>query len=213
VGVPRAYFYERLEDEVAGAVEAALAELRRMGAEVRELDLPDVEAGVNATFGIVIPEAQAIHAESLRTRRADFGADVLALLTAPTGDALDLVESLRARDALTAAMRAALETVDLLVTPTTPIVAAKIGQETVRCGGVEEPIVNAMIRCTAPFNATGLPALSLPCGFTRAGLPIGLQLVVRPFDEVTLVRAGHAYEQATSWHERRPPLERATIAE
>jgi aspartyl-tRNA(Asn)/glutamyl-tRNA(Gln) amidotransferase subunit A len=61
-----------------------------------------------------------------------------------------------------------------------------------------------MIRCTAPFNATGLPALSLPCGFTRSGLPIGLQLVGRPFDEATVLRAGHAYEQATEWHARTP---------
>jgi aspartyl-tRNA(Asn)/glutamyl-tRNA(Gln) amidotransferase subunit A len=64
--------------------------------------------------------------------------------------------------------------------------------------------MNAMIRCTAPFNATGLPALSLPCGFTRAGLPVGLQIAGRPFDEVTVLRAGHAYEQATGWHEKRP---------
>ena len=63
-----------------------------------------------------------------------------------------------------------------------------------------------MIRCTAPFNATGLPALSVPCGFTSAGLPIGLQIVGRPFDEATVLRAGHAYEQATEWHLRKPAL-------
>ena len=99
----------------------------------------------------------------------------------------------------------ALESVDLLVTPTAPIVAARIGEETVRYGGVEESILMAMIRCTAPFNATGLPALSVPCGFTRAGLPMGLQLVGRPFDEGTVLRAGHAYERVTEWHERTPP--------
>ncbi|HEY7293815.1 MAG TPA: amidase family protein, partial [Dehalococcoidia bacterium] len=65
--------------------------------------------------------------------------------------------------------------------------------------------ITAMTRCTAPFNATHLPALSLPCGFTRAGLPIGLQIAGRPFDEATVLRAGHAYEQATDWHTRRPP--------
>jgi len=113
---------------------------------------------------------------------------------------------LRARDALSVSMRRALESVDLLVTPTTPIVAARIGQEMIRYGGIEESILSAMIRCTAPFNATGLPALSLPCGFTRAGLPVGLQLAGRPFDESTVLRAGHAYEQATQWHLRTPPI-------
>jgi len=103
-------------------------------------------------------------------------------------------------------MRCALESVDLLVTPTTPLVAARIGHETVRYGGVEESILAAMIRCTAPFNATGLTALSLPCGFTRASLPVVLQIAGRPFDGVTVLRAGHAYEQATEWHERTPVL-------
>jgi aspartyl-tRNA(Asn)/glutamyl-tRNA(Gln) amidotransferase subunit A len=116
------------------------------------------------------------------------------------------MRALRTRDAFVAAMRGTLESVDLLLTPTTPIVAARIGEDTVRYGGGEEPTLMAMIRCTAPFNATGLPALSLPCGFTRAGLPVGLQLVGRPFDEATVLRAAHAYERATEWHERKPPL-------
>jgi aspartyl-tRNA(Asn)/glutamyl-tRNA(Gln) amidotransferase subunit A len=173
-------------------------------ADGRDVDVPNVEAGLAATLGLSPRRRRS--AQALRTRPADFGADVLALLTAPTPDAMAVMASLRARDGLSAAMRVVLESVDLLVTPTTPIVAAKIGQETVRFGGVEDTVLNAMIRCTAPFNATGLPALSLPCGFTRAGLPVGLQLVGRPFDEVTVVRAGHAYEQATGWHERRAPL-------
>jgi aspartyl-tRNA(Asn)/glutamyl-tRNA(Gln) amidotransferase subunit A len=141
---------------------------------------------------------------ALRERPTDFGADVGDLLANPTPDTASLMLALRARDALSVAMRCVLESVDLLVTPTTPIVAARIGQETVCYGGIEEPILLAMIRYTAPFNATGLPALSLPCGFARAGLPIGLQLAGRPFDEATVLRAGHAYEQATEWHRRAP---------
>lgn len=206
VGVPREYFFAHLEDEVAEAVEQAIAELRRLGADVREVTIPGVEAGLGALFGLVGAEAREIHAESLRTRRADFGADVGALLDGPAPDSEDLMLALRARDALTVAMRVALESVDLLVTPTTPIVAARIGAETIRYGGTEDSVLGAMIRCTAPFNATGLPALSLPCGFTRAGLPVGLQIAGRPFDECNVLRAGHAYEQATGWHERTPKL-------
>ncbi len=206
IGIPRGYFYDHLEDDVAAAVERAIAELRRLGADVRDVEIPGVADGVGALFGLVLAEAQEIHADALRTRPADFGADVRGLLTSPSPDAAMLMLGLRARDALTVSMRRVLESVDLLVTPTTPIVAARIGQDTIRYGGLEESILSAMIRCTAPFNATGLPALSIPCGFTGAGLPVGLQFAGRPFDEVTVLRAGHAYEQATEWHLSQPPL-------
>jgi aspartyl-tRNA(Asn)/glutamyl-tRNA(Gln) amidotransferase subunit A len=206
IGVPRAYFFDRLEDEVRAAVEQALAELRRLGADVRDVEIRGIEEGFGAIFGLVLAEAQEIHAHSLRTRPADFGADVRELLSPPAPDARSLMLGLRARDALSVSMRTAFESVDLLVTPTTPIVAARIGQENIRYDGFDESVFGAMIRCTGPFNTTGLPALSLPCGFTRAGLPVGLQIVGRPFDEVTIVRAGHAYEQATEWHERVPAL-------
>ncbi len=206
IGVPRGFFFDHLDDEVAAAVERAIAELRALGADVRDVALSGVEEGVASTFGLVLAEAQEIHAESLRTRPQDFGADVRDLLANQAPDTTLLMAALRARDALTVAMRSALETVDVFVTPATPIVAARIGEEVVRYGGMEEPIIFAMIRCTAPFNATGLPALALPCGFTRAGLPIGLQIAGRPFDEATVLRVGHAYERATEWHERVPPL-------
>jgi aspartyl-tRNA(Asn)/glutamyl-tRNA(Gln) amidotransferase subunit A len=206
VGVPRAWFFERLDGEVAAAVECALGELARLGAEVRDVALPGVGDALAGIFAFVLAEAQAIHAESLRTRPQDFGADVLALLRSPTPDGAALMGSLRARDALTAAMRGLLESVDVLVTPTTPIAAPRIGEDAVRVAGADEPLLAVMIRNTAPFNATRLPTLSLPCGFTRAGLPIGLQVAGRPFDEATVLRAGHAYEQATEWHLRTPPL-------
>jgi aspartyl-tRNA(Asn)/glutamyl-tRNA(Gln) amidotransferase subunit A len=206
VGVPRAWFFERLDGEVAAAVECALGELARLGAEVRDVALPGVGDALAGIFAFVLAEAQAIHAESLRTRPQDFGADVLALLRSPTPDTAALMSSLRARDSLTAAMRGLLESVDVLVTPTTPIAAPRIGEDAVRVAGADEPLLAVMIRNTAPFNATRLPTLSLPCGFTRAGLPIGLQVAGRPFDEATVLRAGHAYEQATEWHLRTPPL-------
>ena len=206
IGIPRAYFFAQLDGEVAAAVERAIGELRRLGADVRDVEVVGVEAGMGALFGLVLAEAQEIHAHSLRTRPADFGADVRELLLGAAPDVPSLMVGLRARDTLSASMRCVLESVDLLVTPTTPIVAARIGQETVRCGALEESILGAMIRCTAPFNATGLPALSLPCGFTEAGLPVGLQIVGRPFDEVTVLRVGHAYEQATEWHARAPGI-------
>ena len=206
IGVPRGYFFAQLEEDVATVVEEALAELGRLGARVREVDIPGVPEGVGGLFGHVLAEAQEIHAHALRTRGQDFGPDLQALLGSPAPDTAALMAGLRACDALTAATRQVLEEVDVLVTPTTPITAVPIGQESVSYGGVEEPVLMAMIRCTAPFNASHLPALSLPCGFSRAGRPVGLQIVGRPFDERLVLRVGHAYERSMDWHLRSPDL-------
>jgi aspartyl-tRNA(Asn)/glutamyl-tRNA(Gln) amidotransferase subunit A len=101
-------------------------------------------------------------------------------------------------------MRRTLEAVDVLVTATVPYAAPRIARE-VQIGGADEDLLMRMIRLTSPFNLTRVPVLSVPCGFTASGLPIGLQIAGRPFDEATVLRAGHAYEQATDWHRRRPP--------
>jgi aspartyl-tRNA(Asn)/glutamyl-tRNA(Gln) amidotransferase subunit A len=206
IGIPRDWFFDHLQDGVATAVEAAVGTLSSLGAELVDVDIPGVAEGTGAILGIVLAEAQEIHSRALAERPQDFGADVGAILGSEAPDTEGIMAALRARDALTVAMRETLESVDLLLTPATPIVAAPIGQEMVTYGGVEEPILAAMIRCTGPFNATGLPAISLPCGFDAGGLPVGLQLAGRPFDEALVLRAAHAYEQATDWHQRTPAI-------
>jgi aspartyl-tRNA(Asn)/glutamyl-tRNA(Gln) amidotransferase subunit A len=195
VGIPRAYFYERLDDAVRAAVEQALDVLRGLGAELHDVEIPGLQGFMPGALGVVLAEAQAYHAEALAQRPGDFGADVSAILSQPGPSTAEFVAGRRAMYGMTEAMRGALEEVDVLVTPTTPVPATRIGQETVEYGGAEDPVLVAMIRCTWPFNATRLPALSIPCGFTADGLPIGLQLAGRPLDEATVLRAGHAYEQ------------------
>jgi aspartyl-tRNA(Asn)/glutamyl-tRNA(Gln) amidotransferase subunit A len=106
--------------------------------------------------------------------------------------------------AYTEGVRAVLVEVDLLACPTTPIAAPPIGVDNVTIQGVELPYPVAAIMNTAPFNMTGTPAVSVPCGSTATGLPIGLQLAGRPFDEVTVLQVAHSYEQATDWHIRTP---------
>ncbi len=207
VGVPRRYFYDRLDDEVRAALEAAIRTFGELGATVVDVEIPGVEEVILPLFAIVQAEALDIHAESLAKRRSDIGADVLALLDQPVPTSIDLARGLRASYLLVEKMRRALEGVDVLVTATTPIPAVRFGQETVLLGGREDPTIFAMIVCTAPFNATRLPALSLPCGFTKSSLPIGLQIVGRPFDEATVLRTGASYEQATGWHLQRPKLD------
>jgi aspartyl-tRNA(Asn)/glutamyl-tRNA(Gln) amidotransferase subunit A len=206
IGVPRNYFFDNLEDDIAAAIEQSIVVLQQLGAQISDVEIDGIPERLGATFGMVLAEAQAIHAESLKRCPQDFGADVLDILTSYAMTTADLLAGLQACAGLTVTLREALEEVDILLTPTTPVTAVPIGQQLVRYGNIEESVLGAMIRCTAPFNVTHLPALSLPCGFNSGGLPIGLQLVGRPFDEANILRVGHAYERATDWHLRVPRL-------
>jgi aspartyl-tRNA(Asn)/glutamyl-tRNA(Gln) amidotransferase subunit A len=201
VGVPRAYFYERLDDDVRVVVQEALDAFQKLGARIQDVDIPGVGTLPPGMWAV---EAREVHAEALAARPDDFGRDVYALLTGPTPSGTEIAAQRRIVHAVTEAMRRTLEEVDVLVTPTMIIPAARIGQQSVRWADREERLGAASIRCTQPFNATQLPALSVPCGFTREGLPVGLQFVGRPFDEATVLRTGYCYEQATEWHTRRP---------
>jgi aspartyl-tRNA(Asn)/glutamyl-tRNA(Gln) amidotransferase subunit A len=96
---------------------------------------------------------------------------------------------------------------DILLAPTAAVGAPGIDQEVVEVGGKTENALSLMSRLTRPFNLTGQPTISLPCGFTSDGLPIGLQLAGQRWEESTVLRAAHAYEQATEWHTRRPPIQ------
>jgi aspartyl-tRNA(Asn)/glutamyl-tRNA(Gln) amidotransferase subunit A len=120
--------------------------------------------------------------------------------------AIELVNAQRARDRIRAELWAALEVADVLITPTTPMTATPIGTSSVDFDGQQQEFDDVVVQFTYPFNLTGSPALSIPCGFDRNGLPIGLQIATRPWHEALLFRVGHAYQEATDWHRRRPAL-------
>ncbi len=206
IGVPRAFYFDPLHDEVRAAVEAAIQVFRDLGGTVRDVDGLDFEPFVEARVLVQRAEAQHYHERWFRERPGDYGASVAERLAARTPGGLELVAAHRALAAYTESVRSVLEEVDLLLTPTMAGPAPKIGAGALDCGRESMPVGVGLVRLTQPFNATGLPALSVPCGFTRDGLPIGLQLAGRDFDEATVLRAGHAYEQATEWHLRRPVL-------
>ncbi len=207
LGIPKTVFFDTLDAEVRAAVLAAAQTLEGLGAVVEEIPLPKMPHAGPAVFAIISSEAMAYHEPYLKTRAAEYGADVRArLLTGQFLLASQYLKAQRARQVIRAEVDAALTRVDALLFPTTPIPAPRIEDRTVTVDGVSEDPRAWLTRCTRPINLTGHPALSVPCGLTTGGLPIGLQLVGRHFDEGMLFRIGAAYEAVSPLRERRPPL-------
>ncbi|WP_274918479.1 amidase [Streptomyces sp. WZ-12] len=198
VGVPRNYFFDRVDPDVEAAVRRAIDQLETLGARLVEVEIP-LTRYIQAThWGLMVPEATAYHEQTLRTVPDHYGDDVRILLEAgalmPAGD---YVRAQRARTLMRQEWGRLLEEVDVIAAPTVPIAAVPAGQETVSwADGTVESVSDAYVRLCAPANVTGLPSLSIPVGHDRAGMPIGMQLLGRPLGEPLLLRAGHAYEQS-----------------
>jgi aspartyl-tRNA(Asn)/glutamyl-tRNA(Gln) amidotransferase subunit A len=193
IGVPRGYFLDGCEPEVALAVERAVTVLTGLGARVVEVEGADFASWWAAAVTVNLSEAAAVHRERFRADSAGFGADVRTYLTAAMQlSAHQYVQAAWLRDALRrgAAEDRLFARADVLVMPTTPLVARRVAD----CAAHDAAAT--LIHNTAPFNLSGNPALSLPCGLTATGLPVGLQMVGRHWDESTLLRAAAAYEQA-----------------
>jgi aspartyl-tRNA(Asn)/glutamyl-tRNA(Gln) amidotransferase subunit A len=225
IGIPAEYFIEGLDAEVEAAVRAAVETLEGLGAKTESVSLPHTEYGLAAyyliapaecssnlarydgvKYGLRVPGARDLIDMYSRTRGAGFGTEVKRrvmlgtyALSAGYYDAYygkaQKVRTLVQRD-----FQKAFERVDVIVAPTTPSVAFKMGERA-------DPLsmyLNDVF--TIPVNLAGLPGLSVPAGFTKSGLPIGLQVIGKAFDEATLLRTAKAYEAATRWHERKPGL-------
>jgi len=206
IGVPENYFYDHLSLDVERAVRAAVKRLEELGARIEPVKLPGIVAATDLSRVILLAEAAALHQKNLRSRRQDIGADVRALLE--QGEcilATDYLNAQRARRRFVDELDALFRKVTVLVTPTTPVTAAAIGETTVRVDGDTEDVRLASTRLVRAFNLAGVPVLSVPCGFDHRALPIGLQIIGKPFDEPTVLRVGYAYEQATDWTHRHPP--------
>jgi aspartyl-tRNA(Asn)/glutamyl-tRNA(Gln) amidotransferase subunit A len=206
VGVPRTLFFEHLDPEVEAAVEAALATLRALGVTCVDLHLPLLRYVPAASFVLLLAEAYAVHEPLLRLHGPRYGADVrMRLLMGSMLTAAHYHKAQRFRTLLSTEVAQAWQRVDALITPTTLMTAARIDEPMVQVAGQDLMVVAHLARFTRAFNLTGLPAMSVPCGLNRAGLPIGLQIVGRPFDESTILRLAYAYEQHTDWQHRQPP--------
>jgi aspartyl-tRNA(Asn)/glutamyl-tRNA(Gln) amidotransferase subunit A len=206
VGVMHRWFFEALDPQVAAAVGLGLEKLLGMGARQVEVDLPLLEEVLGAHRAIIFPEASAFHRPWLAGRAQDYAADIRQLLLAGLFmPAVDYLAALQARRMIRREWAKVFEKIDVLITPTTPVTATKFGEQTTDVPGGPKPLVRAYLDLTLPFNLTGYPAITIPCGFSKSGMPIGMQLVGRPFTESVLLRAAHQYQQETDWHLRKPP--------
>lgn len=196
IGVPTNYYTDGVDPEVDAVVREGIDRLANLGAEIREVEIPLAEAYMPCEYAIFCSEASAYHQDRLREKGGDIEPDVRVLLEA--GEliyATDYIKALRVRTLLQQGWRDMFaQGIDLVAAPTLPQPPAKVGQDAFESSG--EPVINAYVRTSAPGNLTGLPALSVPCGFTSGGLPVGLQLIGRPFDEPTVLAAGAAHEAA-----------------
>ncbi|MBI3330113.1 MAG: Asp-tRNA(Asn)/Glu-tRNA(Gln) amidotransferase GatCAB subunit A, partial [Nitrospinae bacterium] len=207
IGLPRPVFLDDLDPEVEAALKGAMRDLEGLGASVEIVPLPKMRHAQLSSSIIIGAEAAAYHLESLRQRADQFGPDVgLRLKLGALLPAWAYLKAQRMREAIRQEMEAAMAHVDVLLTPTVAIEAPTIEQCTVTPGGPLPPVLTQVARLTRPFNLTGSPVISIPCGFTFGGLPIGMQIVGKPFDEGMVLRVAHAYEQATEWHSRRPSV-------
>lgn len=205
LGIPREFFFDRLDPEVRAAVEGALKVLEGLGARLVPVSLPHARHVPAVSFGIQAPEAFAYHERTLRTRAHEYGADVRARLESGRYfAAAHYLKAQRARHLVFEDYRQAFQAVQAILTPTVPLPATLVGAATVTVEGKEVDVRGAMTRFARAFNATGLPAATVPCGFTAGGLPVGLQVAGGPFEEATVLQVAHAYEEAGGWAGRRP---------
>lgn len=208
LGIPHTWFYESLQPEVAEAVTAALDRLAGLGCRRVDVTLPYLKEALGAHRAIIFAEASSFHEPFLRDRADRYEPDIRAMLQGGLFlPAVDYLKAQRARRLIRQAWHKVFQSVDCLVTPASPLTATPFGQEKAALPGGEKPLVRAFLDLSLPFNVTGHPAVSVPCGFSKEQLPIGLQIVGRPFEEATILRLAHHYQQGTDWHRRRPAVQ------
>jgi len=200
VGVPRKFFFDDLDKEVASATTHAISGLAALGAEVR-----DIELEVSTDRTLQSGESYAFHAQFADRNPELYQPETLRrILTGKNVSAEALLECRRELERARREIASVFADVDVLVTPTTPIPAPTIAELKLN-PDLLRPRELLLLRNTRPINVWGLPAISVPCGFTEGGMPIGLQIIGPHWGEARVLQVAYAYEQATAWHKRQPP--------
>lgn len=199
-------FTEQSDPGVQAAVRHAAGVLEDLGCQLEPVRLPRAPYAAAAAGVMCGAEVLAYHGPLLRDHVSEYQPDVrLRTLAGFFVSGADYVKAQQARRLIRDEVNESLGRVEVLLAPTLPIGAPPVGTTEVTIRGQREPVRSALLQFTRPFNVTGHPVLALPCGFDSAGMPVSMQLIGRAFGEETILRLGHAYEQATPWHARRPP--------
>ncbi len=207
IGVPTRFYVDDLAGDVAAALDAAVETFGRLGAHVVTVDLPDQTVVAAAALIVLAVEATAAHAPWLRERPEDYGAQVRARLENGLAySAVEYLEALRWRGPALAAHLEAIGDVDVIVAPASRAAAPTIAETDIGGGPTAEATILAITRFMRPVNYLGVPALVVPAGRSREGLPIGLQLIGRPFADERLIALGRAFQAMTDHHRVAPAL-------
>jgi aspartyl-tRNA(Asn)/glutamyl-tRNA(Gln) amidotransferase subunit A len=199
IGVPSAFYVDDLDSEVAGILEATIAVLKREGAKVVQVELPDQRQLTAACQLVLAVEAAAFHKRWMIERPQDYGPQVLMRLQNGLAvPGVSYLEAVRWRGPALSAYA--------VIAPVAPVAAPTIAESDVGNSPDAEAVIQRLTRFTRPINYLGLPSLAIPSGFTREGLPVGMQLIGRSFDEAVLLRIGAAFQRVTDFHDRAPKL-------
>jgi aspartyl-tRNA(Asn)/glutamyl-tRNA(Gln) amidotransferase subunit A len=205
IGVPTAFYVDDLDSEVAGILEATIAVLRREGANIVQVELPDQRQLTAACQLVLAVEAAAFHKRWMIERPQDYGPQVLMRLQNGLAiPGVSYLEAVRWRGPALSAHRAAVAGVDAVIAPVAPVAAPTIAESDVGNSPDAEAVIQRLTRFTRPVNYLGLPSLAIQSGFTQSGLPVAMQLIGGSFDEAMLLRIGAAFQRATDFHDRVP---------
>jgi aspartyl-tRNA(Asn)/glutamyl-tRNA(Gln) amidotransferase subunit A len=207
IGIPSAFYVDDLDADVARVLDETKAMLEREGATIVQVELPDQRQLTAACQLVLAVEAAAFHKRWMIERPQDYGPQVLMRLQNGLAiPAISYLEAMRWRGPALAAHVAATSVVDAVLAPVAPVAAPTIAESDVGNSPDAEAVIQRLTRFTRPVNYLGLPSLAIPCGFTKAGLPVGMQLIGASFDEAMLLRIGATFQRATDFHQKRPEL-------
>jgi amidase len=208
LGVDWSFLRATASDEVLASIEAVLTNMTALGARVVEVTFPGIEPVLRGWATQCAVEAALAHQTTYPSRRREYGERLAALLDRGAGcSGIELAQALQSRRDFNGRMALLFEQIDLFVVPGLPVAGPTL--DYMSSLGEDPAAILAIGPFTAPFDVCGYPTITLPCGASTNGIPIGFQFVAKPFCESLLCRAAHAYQQITDWHQRRPPLPHA----